>query len=242
MSAAETLQAFIELLRREQTALVNGDIDALAALIPEKTALTERLQTLPSAAASELRELAARARDLNETNGKLIAVHIQRNQQALNVLLARRRPCTDLRPRWDNSTPPWAGARWARRKTYSGRLTSTGVSGVRDSIVICHASVALSAFRRGIVRHRALIRITHGGKAARIDAVFDEQPHDARRARPRQFPIRRIQQGADRDIVGMPFDGDRKIDRSEDLRHRGQRRDRGRDAGALRQKRRGRWH
>jgi flagella synthesis protein FlgN len=88
MSAAETLQAFIELLRREQTALVNGDIDALAALIPEKTALTERLQTLPSAAASELRELAALARDLNETNGKLIAVHIQRNQQALNVLLA----------------------------------------------------------------------------------------------------------------------------------------------------------
>jgi len=88
MSAVETLQAFVDLLRREQTALINGDIEALAALIGEKTALTERLKALPPAAENELHELAATARELNETNGKLIAVHIQRNQQALNVLLA----------------------------------------------------------------------------------------------------------------------------------------------------------
>lgn len=88
MSAAETLQAFIELLRREQTALVENDIETLAALITEKTALTERLNGISAEEAQSLRELAAEARQLNETNGRLIAVHLQRNQQALNVLLA----------------------------------------------------------------------------------------------------------------------------------------------------------
>lgn len=88
MSAAETLQAFIELLRREQTALIEGDIEALAALLPEKTALSERLNAISPSEAGQLRELAATARDLNQTNGQLIAVRIQRNQQALNVLFA----------------------------------------------------------------------------------------------------------------------------------------------------------
>ena len=36
----------------------------------------------------QLLELAAQARALNETSGKLIAVHLQHNQQALNTLLA----------------------------------------------------------------------------------------------------------------------------------------------------------
>jgi flagella synthesis protein FlgN len=36
----------------------------------------------------QLLELTAEARTLNETNGKLIAVHLQHNQQALNTLLA----------------------------------------------------------------------------------------------------------------------------------------------------------
>lgn len=88
MSAAETLQAFIELLRREQAALTENDIEALAALLPEKTALTERVNGISADEARQLRELAAEARALNETNGKLIALHLQRNQQALNVLLA----------------------------------------------------------------------------------------------------------------------------------------------------------
>jgi len=37
---------------------------------------------------SQLLELAADARTLNETNGKLIALHLQHNQLALNVLMA----------------------------------------------------------------------------------------------------------------------------------------------------------
>lgn len=36
----------------------------------------------------QLLQLAADARALNETNGKLIAVHLQANQQALNTLMA----------------------------------------------------------------------------------------------------------------------------------------------------------
>ena len=36
----------------------------------------------------QLLQLAAEARALNETNGKLIGVHLQHNQQALNTLLA----------------------------------------------------------------------------------------------------------------------------------------------------------
>lgn len=88
MTTAETLQAFIDLLRREQAALIEGNIEALAALLSEKTALTERLKGISAEEAHRLRELAAEARELNETNGKLIAVHLQRNQQALNILLA----------------------------------------------------------------------------------------------------------------------------------------------------------
>jgi flagella synthesis protein FlgN len=87
-AAAEALRTFIDLLRREQAALIKGDIEALAALIPEKSALAERLNGISPAEAEALRALAAEARELNETNGKLIAVHLQRNQQALNVLLA----------------------------------------------------------------------------------------------------------------------------------------------------------
>lgn len=88
VSFAETLQAFIDLLRREQTALIEGNIEALAALIPEKSALAERLNGISPAEAEALRGLATEARELNDTNGKLIAVLLQRNQQALNVLLA----------------------------------------------------------------------------------------------------------------------------------------------------------
>lgn len=88
MSAKETLQAFIDVLRREQTTLAAGDIDALAPLIAEKTVLAERLNQTPASEAAMFRDLAGEARALNEANGKLIALRLQHNQQALNVLLA----------------------------------------------------------------------------------------------------------------------------------------------------------
>jgi flagella synthesis protein FlgN len=86
--AKETLQIFIDILRREQTALAAGDIDALAPLIAEKTALAEQLNQISVSEAAQFRDLANEASALNEANGKLIALRLQHNQQALNVLLA----------------------------------------------------------------------------------------------------------------------------------------------------------
>lgn len=88
MSAKEALQAFVEILRREQEALAAGDIDVLPPLIAEKTALAERLNRISAAEAAQYRDLVSAASTLNEANGKLIALRLQHNQQALNVLLA----------------------------------------------------------------------------------------------------------------------------------------------------------
>lgn len=86
--AVANLRAFVDLLQREQALLAAGDVNALPPLIAEKTALAERLERLPQEQTGELRELAAQARALNETNGKLIGLHLQHTQQALSVLLA----------------------------------------------------------------------------------------------------------------------------------------------------------
>ncbi len=88
MPAKETLQRFVDILRREQDALAGGNIDALPPLIAEKTALAERLNRISAAEAAQYRDLVSEASALNEANGKLIALRLQHNQQALNVLLA----------------------------------------------------------------------------------------------------------------------------------------------------------
>ncbi|MDP1652678.1 MAG: flagellar export chaperone FlgN [Rhodocyclaceae bacterium] len=98
MSAAEALRAFIDVLRREQALLTEGSIDSLAPLIAEKTALADRLNQMPASEAAALRELAAEARALNEINGKLIALRLQHNQQALNILLAAADSATTYGP------------------------------------------------------------------------------------------------------------------------------------------------
>lgn len=87
MPVKETLEAFVAVLRREQDALTTGDIDTLAPLIAEKTALAEQLNRISADEAMRWRELASEARSLNETNGKLIAMRLQHNRQALNVLM-----------------------------------------------------------------------------------------------------------------------------------------------------------
>ncbi|MDP2808775.1 MAG: flagellar export chaperone FlgN [Rhodocyclaceae bacterium] len=86
--AIEALRAFIDVLRREQALLTEGSIDALATLIAEKSVLADRLNRMPASEEAAFRELAAEARSLNETNGKLIALRMQHNQQALAVLMA----------------------------------------------------------------------------------------------------------------------------------------------------------
>lgn len=45
---------------------------------------------------AEILTLAAQARDLNALNGKLIAIHFQHNQQALNTLLAASNQASSL--------------------------------------------------------------------------------------------------------------------------------------------------
>ena len=111
------LQGFIALLRREEALLIATQIDALASLAEEKTALYRTLQRLsdervvmfarlgaavndanirvvladlPDAlgARQEVVSLAAEARERNRVNGQLITERLQNNQQALSVLLA----------------------------------------------------------------------------------------------------------------------------------------------------------
>lgn len=96
------LGEFIDLLQREQALLIQGDTEALLLLSENKTALANTLAALAqeraaemaemgsdtiSAAWQKLLELAAKARDLNATNGQLISLHMQNNQQALAVLM-----------------------------------------------------------------------------------------------------------------------------------------------------------
>ena len=115
----ETLQSFIELLRREQTLLAGGTTEGLTDLAAEKSTAAVELGRLSAARDGELAcihlpsgragmdawtltdagapsqrnwdrllLLAAEARALNESNGKLIALQLQHNQQALSVLMA----------------------------------------------------------------------------------------------------------------------------------------------------------
>ena len=113
-----TLRTFVALLGHERDSLSKGEAESLAALAVEKSAMATELTRLaasrdtelgrmglPSgragmdawlitrpgknqAAWNELLGLAAEARTLNETNGKLIQLHLQNNQQALSVLMA----------------------------------------------------------------------------------------------------------------------------------------------------------
>lgn len=116
------LDRFVKLLEQEQQLLVNGEVEALLELAEDKTAAlhqlqnTENLRALTFARAGvdtrppafdafvsqqtaliqdawqRYNALAARARELNQLNGRLIHQHMQGNQLALNVLLAASGP------------------------------------------------------------------------------------------------------------------------------------------------------
>ncbi len=111
------MQGFVALLQREEALLVASQIDALATLADEKTALYRALQRLsderivmfsrlgakvsnenirivlanaPEALAAwdEVVALAGEAKERNRVNGQLITERLQNNQQALSTLLA----------------------------------------------------------------------------------------------------------------------------------------------------------
>lgn len=82
----ETLTAFVDLLRREQTLLTSGDVEALPALTEAKLSLIRKLESSNSMVDEKCLELAHEARTLNQANGKLIDLQMQHNRQSLSVL------------------------------------------------------------------------------------------------------------------------------------------------------------
>lgn len=132
------LREFVTLLQEEQSALLDGKGDGLAALVEKKSALAGRLTDcagqreaalaglglpagrdgmeawLATAAAAarndwqELLPLAATARNLNELNGKLIGTRLQHNQQALAALMGATERAMTYGP--DGHAHPPAGS------------------------------------------------------------------------------------------------------------------------------------
>jgi flagella synthesis protein FlgN len=108
------LRAFIALLEKEQQALLDQDNDRLLALAETKTQFSNKLAEIINARRQfqdaqaigqdvsawiakhapanraiwdEIRELAARAHQMNQTNGEVIQLKLRSNQQALTALL-----------------------------------------------------------------------------------------------------------------------------------------------------------
>lgn len=111
------IRRFIDLLQREQSALVNADVNQLISLSSEKGEQADQLAKLSLQRVNMLRNLgvateklqieqwlrtqprevaeawktlvdaAKVAQELNQVNGKLIETRMQNNQQALNVLM-----------------------------------------------------------------------------------------------------------------------------------------------------------
>jgi flagella synthesis protein FlgN len=114
-SERDTMRSFVSLLEAEQQALLDGQTDQLFSLADQKNQTVARLTQLGNArqqfqarycntggsslenwlqahAAQELptwneiRQLAARAQQLNHVNGEMIQIKLRHNQQALGVL------------------------------------------------------------------------------------------------------------------------------------------------------------
>jgi flagella synthesis protein FlgN len=133
---SSALRAFIVLLEKEQQALLLPDSDLLLTLAEEKTQVTHKLAELSSlrrrnlnlntvnldttawieknapdclAAWKEVRELATRAHQLNQTNGEVIQLKLRSNQKALTVLLGASESVAGLYGRDGQTNLPIAG-------------------------------------------------------------------------------------------------------------------------------------
>lgn len=135
----QVLESFVALLQREQELLAGGATELLTALSAEKSGTARELSRLATARDGELArlghptgrsgmdawitgaggngrdewlrllDLAARARALNEANGKLIGLQLQHNQQALKVLMAAVDQAVTYGP--DGQQKPGGGGR-----------------------------------------------------------------------------------------------------------------------------------
>jgi len=130
------LHAFVVLLEKEQQTLLDTDVEPLLTFAETKTKSAQKLaemgvsrrqllspnpskldttewikQFAPtcSAAWDEVRELAARAHHLNNTNGEVIQLKLRSNQQALNALLSAAQNTTALYGRDGQTSLPVSG-------------------------------------------------------------------------------------------------------------------------------------
>lgn len=132
----DTMRSFASLLEKEQQALLNGETEQLLTLANTKTRTVTHLNELGTARKqfqaahdpaenmeswlqahaakelpvwSEIRKLAARAQQLNHTNGEMIGVKLRHNQQALNVLHNAANNATSLYGRDGQPNLPGSG-------------------------------------------------------------------------------------------------------------------------------------
>lgn len=130
------LRAFVVLLEKEQQTLLNQSVEELQALAEAKTLsalkLTEIanarrnfiyskapdldtaawiLKFAPSCRAiwNDIRELAAKAHQLNQTNGEVIQLKLRSNQQALSALLGAAKSAAGLYGRDGQPSLPTSG-------------------------------------------------------------------------------------------------------------------------------------
>lgn len=119
----DAMRDFVALLEKEQQVLLNPDAEPLLPMAEAKTVSANRLSDManarrqflkthganldtgawlaknaPSGRAvwDELRELAARAHHLNQTNGEVIQLKLRSNQQALAALLGAAKSTAGL--------------------------------------------------------------------------------------------------------------------------------------------------
>lgn len=129
-SEAREAAAFVELLKKEQAMLVEGNVDGLLPLVELKGTFTAKLGDLADAREKIINQagagngragmetylsrrpadkvlrsrwntllaVAGEAQALNQTNGKLIRLHLQHNQQAMNALMAAANQATTYGP------------------------------------------------------------------------------------------------------------------------------------------------
>lgn len=132
----DAMRAFVVLLEKEQQALLDHDAEQLLPLAEAKNQFANRLaemanarrqylnsspqsadtaswiqQNAPASRAvwDELRELAARAHHLNQTNGEVIQLKLRSNQQALAALIGATKSAAGLYGRDGQPSLPTPG-------------------------------------------------------------------------------------------------------------------------------------
>lgn len=130
------MRAFVALLQKEQETLLNQDSEQLLAIAESKTQAANKLAEIANARRQylksnftrldtlawllqfapssrpvwdEIRELAAQAHQLNQTNGEVIQLKLRSNQQALSTLLGATKSAAGLYGRDGQPSLPVSG-------------------------------------------------------------------------------------------------------------------------------------